>query len=175
MLSVKNGASELKMSDFETETEFLKQCLKYDKSAECQNLEQAMAQIQRDERCVGRAASLMFKLTAFSVAGLAYPACLMPDFPYGPGQFLVNVVCALVGGSLISLLVFAGLGMIYRGKLNGRREECRKIVSKLLEAAWGKSMFLVVPDPLNPCKPPEFVKKNNAIEIEFSEAKMAID
>ena len=168
-------ASEPKMTEYQTETEFLKQCLKYDKSAECQKLEQVINQIQRDERCVKHATSLMFQLIAFSVAALVYPACLMPDFPYGPGQFLVKVICAFAGGSLISFLVFGGVGMRYRGQLHRCREECRQIVTKLLEAGWGKVMFLEAPDQPNSRKHLEFVKKNNGIEIEFSHPKMAID
>jgi hypothetical protein len=164
------------MTEYQTETEFLKQCLRYDiKSVQCQKLEQVILQIQRDERCLKRAASLMFKLTAFFVAALAYPACLMPDFPYGPGQFLLEIICALAGGALVSLLVCVGLGRGYRSKLDRWRHECCQVVTKLLETGFGKPMFVEAPDQLNSRKHPELVKKNNAMEIEFSEVKLAID
>ncbi len=127
------------MSEHQTETEFLKQFLCYDKSAEGRRLEQVITQIQRDKRCVGRATLQMVKLTALSIVALGYPVCLMKDFPHGPGQSFLTLICALGGGSLISLLVLAGLWLIYRFKLNRRRQECRQRVTKLLEVGWGKA------------------------------------
>jgi hypothetical protein len=50
----------------------------------------------------------------------------------------VNLVCALGVASLICLLVFVGLGMAYRKKLDQRREECRLLVTRLLESRLGK-------------------------------------
>jgi hypothetical protein len=125
------------MRDHHQQTEFLKQCLRYDESARCQKLEQEITQMQRDERCVQRAAWLMAALTALAVLGLAYPAILLANFPYSAPQSIVKLVCALGVGSLISFLAFVGLGALYRKELDKRREEGRQMVARLLESRLG--------------------------------------
>lgn len=133
-----NGIVSTKMSEHQKHTEFLRHCLRYGESTEHQALEEKITQIQRDERCVLRAVWLMAILTALVVAGLGYPAILVENFPYTAPQFIVNLVCALGVASFICLLAFAGLGMVYRRKLDQRREECRQLVTKLLASRLGK-------------------------------------
>jgi hypothetical protein len=88
--------------------------------------------------CVRRALWLMAILTALVVAGLGYGVILVDSFPDNMSQFFINIVCSFLLGSLISILGFIGLGMVYRNKLNQRREECRQLVTKLLESRLGK-------------------------------------
>jgi hypothetical protein len=126
------------MSEHQKHTEFLRHCLRYGESTEHQALDKRITQIQRDERCVRRAVWLMAILTALVVAGLGYPAILVENFPYSAPQFIVNLIGALGLASLICLLVFAGLGMAYRKKLDQRREECRQLVTRLLESRLGR-------------------------------------
>ena len=126
------------MSDHEKHTEFLRQCILYDESARRQELHEGITQIQRDARCVRRAAWLMAMLIALVVAGLGYEVILVDNFPYNLPQLIINLVCALGIGSLISLLAFMGLGMVYRMKLDQQREECRQLVARLLESRLGK-------------------------------------
>jgi hypothetical protein len=126
------------MSEHQKHTEFLRQCLLYDESARRQELAEGITQIQRDARCVRRAVWLMALLTALAVAGLAYGVVLADNFPYNTPQFIIDIIYALGVGSLISLLAFMGLGMVYRKKLDERREECRQIVMRLLESRLGK-------------------------------------
>jgi len=126
------------MSEHQKHTEFLRHCLRYGESTEHQALEEKITQIQRDERCVQRAVWLMAILTALVVAGLGYPVILVENFPYSAPQFIVNIICALGVASLICLLVFVGLGMAYRKKLDQQREECRQLVARLLESRLGK-------------------------------------
>ena len=133
-----NGVASTMMSEHQKHTEFLRHCLRYGESTEHQALDKRITQIQRDERCVRRAVWLMAILTALVVAGLGYPAILVENFPYSAPQFIVNLICALGLASLICLLVFAGLGMAYRKKLDQRREECRQLVTRLLESRLGK-------------------------------------
>jgi hypothetical protein len=133
-----NGVGSTMMSEHQKHTEFLRHCLRYGDSAEHQALEEEITQIQRDERCVQRAVWLMAVLTALAVAGLGYPVILVENFSYNMPQFTLNLVCALGVASLICLLVFAGLGMVYRKKLDQRREECRQLVTKLLASRLGK-------------------------------------
>ena len=126
------------MSEHQKHTEFLRHCLRYGESTEHQALDKRITQIQRDERCVRRAVWLMAILTALVVAGLGYPAILVENFPYSAPQFMVNLICALGLASLICLLVFWGLGMVYRRMLDRRREESRQLVTKLLASRLGK-------------------------------------
>jgi hypothetical protein len=126
------------MSDHEKHTEFLKRCIHYDESARRQELMEEIIRIQRDAHCVRRAVWLMAILAALAVFGFGYGMILGQNFPYNAPQFIVNLICALGLGSLISLLTFAGLGMVYRRKLDQHREECRQRVAKLLESRLGK-------------------------------------
>ena len=126
------------MSEHQKHTEFLRHCLRYGESIEHQELEEGITQVQRNARCVRRAVWLMAILTALVVAGLAYGTVLVDNFPYNVPQFIANLIYALGLGSLISLLAFVGLGMVYRWKLDQRREECRQRVARLLESRLGK-------------------------------------
>ena len=137
-MPVVNGIASTMMSEHEKHTEFLRHCLRYGDSDEHQALEKQITQIQRDERCVQRAMWLMALLTALAVAILGYPAILVENFPYNTPQFTLNLVCALGLASLICLLVFMGLGRVYRRKLDRRREESRQLVTKLLASRLGQ-------------------------------------
>jgi hypothetical protein len=133
-----NGVASATLSEHQKHTEFLRQCILYDESARRQDLHEGISRIQRDARCVQRAVWLMAMLTALTVAGLGYGMILVDNFPYNLPQFIIDLVCALGLGSLISLLAFMGLGMVYRMKLDQRREECRQLVARLLESRLGK-------------------------------------
>jgi hypothetical protein len=141
-----NGVASTMMNERQKHTEFLRHCLRYGESPEHQALEEKITQIQRNERCVQRAMWLMAVLTALAVAGLGYPAILVENFPYGASQFTLNLICALGLASPICLLVFAGLGMAYRRKLDQRREECRQLVTKLLASRLGKPVATPIRD-----------------------------
>jgi hypothetical protein len=129
------------MSEHEKHTEFLRRCIVYDESARRQELGEGISQIQRDMRCVQRAAWLMAMLTALVVAGLGYGTVLVENFPYNVPQFVVNLIYALGLASLISFMAFVGLWMVYRLKLDQRREECRQMVARLLESRLGKPII----------------------------------
>jgi hypothetical protein len=133
------------MSEHQKHTEFLRQCLLYDDSSERHQLEEKLTRIHRDLCCVKRAAWLMAILAALAMVGLVYPAILMQNFPYNMPQFIVNLVLALVVGSLISLLAFVGLWIVYRKKLDQRREECRQKVMRLLKSRLGKPVTASYP------------------------------
>jgi hypothetical protein len=139
------------MSEHEKHTEFLRHCLRYGESTEHQALEEKITQIQRDVRCVQRAAWLMAILTALTVAILGYPAILEENFPYNAPQFIVNLICALGLASPICLLVFMGLGMVYRRKLDQRREESRQLVTRLLASRLGKPVASPLRDRQDNC------------------------
>ena len=130
------------MSDSQRDTAFLRQCLGYDDSNERHQLEARITQAQCDERCVRRAVWLMALLTGLSMAGLCYAAVFLTHHPQNVSQlitpFFARVLCALGLGSLICMLVFMGLAMIYRKELDQSREACRRLTAKFLESRLGK-------------------------------------
>ena len=130
------------MSDHHRETLFLRQCILYEEGAERQQLEERIGRIQQDARCVRRAAWLMALLTALVVAGLGYAMVLVDNFPYSVPHFIITFALGVGVGSLISLLVFLSLGRFYRMRLDQRREECRRLVAKILESRLGKPVPL---------------------------------
>jgi len=105
-----------------------------------------IARIQRDARCVRRAVWLMAILAALAVFGLGYGVILVNNFPNNIPQFILNIFNVLAVSWLICILTFAALGMAYRWKLDRRREECRQIVTRLLESRLGKSATTLLRD-----------------------------
>jgi hypothetical protein len=126
------------MNDHQRETAFLLRCMRYGEGNEHLALEKEIIQIQRDEGCVQHAVWLMAVLTVLALAGLGFPAILVEHFPDNAPQLVMNLSCALGVASLISLLVFGSLGMAYRKKLNQRREDCRQLITRMLESRLGQ-------------------------------------
>jgi hypothetical protein len=110
-------------------------------------LEQEITRLQRDARCVRRAAWLMAVLMALALTGIAYARILLENYAYNVQQLVPSLLYALGGGSLISFLAFAGLGMVYRRKLDLRREECRQTVARLLESRLGNPVATSCREP----------------------------
>ena len=132
-----HAAACMTMSDHQRHTEFLRDCIRYDGSARRQELMNEIVRIQGAARCVWHAAWLMAMLAVLALAAFGYGTILVTNFPYNAPQSVVNLIYALGLGSLISLLTFAVLGMTYRWKLDQKREECRQIVTRLLESRLG--------------------------------------
>ena len=129
------------MTEHERETDFLRHCLLYEDTAEHQDLEEKITQVQRDERCVRRAVWLMVFLASLATAGLCYSAVFRVNYPQNMDQFItpfiIRVLCALGLGSVICLLVFVVLGRIYRRRLDQSREEARRLARKLIASRLG--------------------------------------
>lgn len=130
------------MNDRQRQTEFLRQCLKYDDSSECRTLAERIRQLQHNERCVRRAVCLMMLPAALAVAALGYLAVFLEDFPQNmPGfiaRFLTQVSCVVGLSSLICIPAFVGLEVVYRKELDRQREQCRRVATQLLESRLGK-------------------------------------
>ena len=134
------------MSDHQRHTEFLRECIRYDESARRQELMEEIARIQRDARCVSRAVWLMAVLAALAVFGLGYGVILVNNFPNNFPQYILNTFGVLAVSWLVCILAFAGLGVVYRWKLDRRREECRQIVKRLLESRLGRTVSMPLQD-----------------------------
>jgi hypothetical protein len=126
------------MSAHQIETAFLSSVILYDDSDEPLKLQKSIAQLQHDERCVRRLAWAMALFLMLGLAGAGYGGILQENFPYNLPQHVINVFCGFVLASLICLVAFAGLLVVYRRKFNRLREECRRLVARLLESHLGK-------------------------------------
>jgi hypothetical protein len=139
-------------SEHERETAFLRRCIRYETDAKGRQLDERICQIQRDERCLRRATWLMALVAALAAAGLGYGAVFSDNFPFRMSQFesqlLIKGIGTLVVGSLICLVAFAGIGLVYRRELNQRREDCRRLVTKLLESHLGEPLSIFRNDEL---------------------------
>jgi len=131
------------MSEHQKQTAFLRQCLLYDDTAERHKLDERIRELQRNDISVRRAVWLMVLFAALAMAGLCYVAVFVVDYPLNlpqlTAQLLTKILCALGLGSLICLLAFMGLGVVYRKELDQRREQCRQLATKLMESRLGKS------------------------------------
>ena len=126
------------MTPHQIETAFLRSVILYDDSDEALKLQESIAQVQHDERCVQRMVWAMALFLLLGLAGVGYGVILLENFPYNLPQRVFNVFCGSVLASLICLVAFAVLSALYRRKLNRLRGECRRLVARLLESHLGK-------------------------------------
>jgi len=141
------------MSEHQKDTAFLTQLISYDDTDERRKLAEHIARLQRDERCVRRAIWLMLLVTALALAGIGYGAVfrLHPmTVEQFATQFGIKILSALALGSLICVVTFLGLGASYRSELAKRRDECRRLAAKFLEARFGpRAEPIPQPSPRN--------------------------
>ena len=131
------------MNEHDKEVAFLRQCALYDEIATRRELEAEITGIQRDARCVRRAIWLMTRLMALAFAVFVYGVVMVDTFPYNMPPLVINIICVLAVSSLLSVIAFAGLGIVYRRRL---REKSRLTVARLLESRLGKPLHTPSPD-----------------------------
>jgi hypothetical protein len=129
------------MNEHQRETAFLRNIIAFDESGEQHKLEQRIGEVQRDEQCIKRIAWLMAFLGGLGLAGLAYGTLFAERFPYGNSRLVFDLLCTIGLAALISLVVLACFLIGCRQELNKLREECRRLVVKLLESRLGKPTF----------------------------------
>jgi len=135
------------LSEHQKQTAFLRQCLLYDTTDERHELEESITQLQRNERCVRRAVWVMALMVALALAGLCYYAVALAEHSQDMSEFMTQyfttkVLCALALGSLVCMVAFTGLRMLYRKELDKRREHCRRLAAKLLESRLGNPRMI---------------------------------
>jgi hypothetical protein len=133
------------MSEHQKETAFLRHVILYDGSEERHKLEQSIAQVQREQRCMRRVASVPVLFLLLMAAGVVYELILGEDFPGSRSELVFKILCELSLASLICLVTFAGLLTFCRLKLNRLREDCRGLVKRLLESRLGKPPLETLP------------------------------
>jgi hypothetical protein len=122
----------------ESEMLFLRRLMRYDHSDESQVLEGKMHQAERNERCARRAVWLMALLTAVAVAGFGYAAIMSDGFPINKSQVIIRAFCVLGLASLVSLIAFISYWLVSRAAISEQRDECRQLVTRIVEARLGK-------------------------------------
>jgi hypothetical protein len=114
-------------------TSFVTHSIDYDDGDERLTLEERIAQVQRHERCVKRFASLIAPFPLLAMIGFGYETMLQTSYPWDGSDPAIRVLCEIGLASVVCLVVFAGLLMGYRKKLNRLRDQCRSSASQLPE------------------------------------------
>ena len=125
------------MSERHKHTEFLKHCLRYDDSPDRHTLHAKLSRIQHEMRVVKRAILLLALAFTLAVGGLIGLGILLKSSPSGTQQLIMNLLYAVIAGSLISIAVFLGLWIVFRQKLHWWREESRQFLTRLLASRLG--------------------------------------
>jgi hypothetical protein len=122
------------MTEYSKQSAFLKQLMELDQSAETRLLRDRLQTAERNERCVLSACGLVAIIALFGLAGLGYSAVLLRQFFDSQTHVLIRIFGALGLGAGLCLLFWVGLWFYYRGAVNRVREECRRQVTRMLEA-----------------------------------------
>jgi len=122
------------------ETPLLTGPIGYDDTDERQQVERSIAQVQRDQCCVKRFASVTALVPLLAMAVLGYEAMSQAKVPYEGSHPVISVLyahpvirvlCEIGLASVICLVAFAGLLMGYRKKYNRLRDQCRPLATSL--------------------------------------------
>ena len=122
------------MNAHQRETSFWNHIIPYDDNDERPKPLKTIAQVRRNKRYMKRFAWVMIVFPLLAIAGIVYEAISQKKFPYDGSHPVITVLCEIGLASLIYLVVFAGLSMGHRKKLNRSQEECRQLVRGLLES-----------------------------------------
>jgi hypothetical protein len=116
------------LTDYNKETAFLTEILFYDQSCESKHMDERIARVHREHACVRNAACTA---AAFALLTLIFSRT---DF-FQSGSKLPLWALSVVGlASIICLLTFLCILIVYRVRLARLRDECRGLIKKLLEA-----------------------------------------
>ena len=136
------------MTERQKETAFLKRLIVCDDHAERRQLEGRLLQAERDERVVRQAVAFVALLTALAVAGLGYSAILLPDFPSNRSQFVLKLFLIIGLGSGLCLMAYGCVWVRCRRLLNKVRDECRRLVTSLLDEQSLREHMIPFPQPV---------------------------
>jgi hypothetical protein len=115
------------MSDYNKETAFLRNILCHDKSFKSRHVGESITRVQRDQACMRKAA-----FTAAALAVLAYIFSHAEFFQSEPRIRLWALTVAGLAAAICSV-AFLFVLLVYRVILDRLRDQCRDIVSKLVE------------------------------------------
>ena len=125
------------MNEHQNETAFLQHIIRYGDSDACHKLQERIAQIHRDMRCVKRLAWAALPFPVLASVGVMYGVIMYANFPFNGAHVVFAVLCEL---GLASLLCLAGclvLLAFYRLKLNRLHKHGRQLALGLLASHLG--------------------------------------
>jgi hypothetical protein len=125
-------------SGHQREMLFLRRLMLDDNTDERRELEQKLARTERKECCAQRAMWWMGILTAVAIAGLGYSLIVLEDYPSDFTSAIIRIFCALGLSAIVSLLAFFAFWSLCRNELNKQREQCRRLVMRIVESRLGK-------------------------------------
>lgn len=121
------------MSERESQIAFIKKLALYENDTTLFDLQEKIAQAEKEERTVRYTAGLVALIGLISAWGLGYCAVFIDGFFQSPGHFMVKFFAALSLGSLLSLFAFCGFWLWQRSLVNRLYQEVRKLLLSLNE------------------------------------------
>ncbi len=125
------------MTEHEKNTDFLGRMLLFVHPQEHHRLRADISQVRRKQYCVQRAAQLMLLLALISAAVFGYGVVFDWNF-LRKSRLIATVICGLALASPVCLATFLGLLVNYRRELNRLSEECRQLITKVMESRLGR-------------------------------------
>ena len=122
------------MTEYSKQAQFLKKLVMFDDIPTHRLLCERLAAAERNERCLLLACRLVGLIALVSLAGIGYSAVLLPEFFDNSTHVILRFFSALSLGSALCLVVFVALWFLYRGNTNRIHEECRRVITAMLEA-----------------------------------------
>jgi sulfite exporter TauE/SafE len=121
-----------RMSDHHDQTEFLKHCLRYDTSAERDQMLRELVRLQHESRIFRLASYWIVGLIVPAVAALAFSDYLLGNLPGRVQAEVLNLLMAIVLGLTVCVCTISFLRYLLSKKLHGQRKKCRELVKKIL-------------------------------------------
>jgi hypothetical protein len=121
------------MSEHRKQSEFLKKLVLHDDSSANQSLCERLSAAERNERCLLLACRLVGLIALVALAGIGYSAVLLPQFFDNATHVVLRFFSALGLGSALCFVVFLGLWFWYRTHTNRIHDECRRVITAMLE------------------------------------------
>ena len=121
------------MSKRQKQTAFLKSLVLHGNMGNRVQLQERIDKAERDELCAWRALWLVSLLAFFSICGICYSAVLIPEFFQSSSHVAVNFFYGLGLASLVCAIAFLFSWLWCRGALNRLHEECRHLITAMLE------------------------------------------
>ena len=125
------------MTEYERNTDFLRRMILFAHPEEHRKLEADISQVRRKQQCVERAVQLMILLALISVAAFGCGLVIEEDF-LRTSRFITTLICGLGLASPVCLATFLVLLVNYRRELNRSLEECRQLITKVMEYRLGR-------------------------------------
>lgn len=110
------------------------ECIRCDPSGEIHKHYENIDLLEKDDRCLRRAAGIMAALAAFALVGAGHSVVLLDDISTAQMRTILLLFAVLGLGSVISLLTFTSLWIIRRYQLAECRDRGRRLTMKLFAA-----------------------------------------